>query len=344
MVKNMEKIRCLLSPEGQKLFDDIVEQRVLGASRHIHMIGDMFLDLAEKAERENKEPSLLKEEIQELASFFKRTRGEASCAITNAIDEMLLAMSTAEKAAAKKDPAKNNAAKSDGIEEVIAATREAVNAYREKAERDIRLVVEYSAKLAENMKKILVFDYSSTVNEFLKKLDNPNMEVFVPESRSINGGAEFAKTAVKKGMKVHFIPDSAVMYFLKDCDGAFCGAETLFPDGTAFNTTGSEIVGLACKEFKVPFYILTPMVKLDMRGIYGYSRKTVVNDLKHRFTSVGLTEEEMEKIDFCCPELLPIDRSYITGFITEMGIIPTEAMYERALAYSRRLEGGNIHA
>lgn len=321
----MEEIRQLLSVNGQKQFDDIVSQRVLGASRHIHMIGDMFLDLAKKAETENMEPGRLIEEITQVADYFKRTRGEASCAVTNAVNEMLVGMKDIEKKAGT---------------EAVCTVRQAVFAYREKAECDIRIVVDCGAQLAKEMRKILVFDYSSTVNAFLQKLDNPEVEVYIPESRSINGGAEFARTAVRKGMKVHFIPDSAMMYFLRDCEAAFCGAETLFPDGTAFNTTGSEIVGLICKELKIPFYILTPMVKLDIRGIYGYRRKTVTNDLKQRFQSVGLTEEEMKSIDFRCPELLPIDRSYITGFITEMGIIPTDSLYEQALEYHRKLEGG----
>ena len=325
---NMEEIRQLLLENGQKQFDDIVSQRVLGASRHIHMIGDMFLDLTEKAEGENMEPGRLMEKITQVADYFKRTRGEASCAVTNAVNEMLAGMKGIEHKAEK---------------EAVRIVRQAVFAYRKKLEDDIRIVVDCGAQLAKDMKKILVFDYSSTVNAFLERLDHPETEVYIPESRSINGGAAFARTAVGKGMKVHFIPDSAMMYFLRDCEAAFCGAESLFPDGTAFNTTGSEIVGLICKELRIPFYILTPMVKLDIRGIYGYQRKTVINDLRQRFTSVGLTEEEMKRIDFKCPELLPIDRSYITGFITEMGIIPTESLYEQALIYHRKLEGGRAY-
>lgn len=41
------KWRELLPPEAQERFDDVNEQRVLGASSHIRIIGDIFLSIAE---------------------------------------------------------------------------------------------------------------------------------------------------------------------------------------------------------------------------------------------------------------------------------------------------------
>ena len=37
-----EQIRQILPEKVRQAFDDIVEQRVLGASKHIAMIGEMF--------------------------------------------------------------------------------------------------------------------------------------------------------------------------------------------------------------------------------------------------------------------------------------------------------------
>lgn len=320
----MEEIKCRMSEHSRKQFDDIVNQRVLGASTHIHMIGEMFLDLAEIALEEKISGSELKENIKEVGDFFKCTRGEASCAVTNGINQMVYSMGHIEDKT---------------VYEAVKTVKKAVEDYRRKSNQDIKKVAEYAKRLAEGMNKILVFDYSSTVNEFLKNLEPDKIQVYIPESRSINGGAEFAKTAVKQGLKVHFIPDAGIMYFLRQCDGAFCGAETMFPDGTAFNTIGTDMVGLICKFWKIPFYILTPMLKLDLRGIYGYQRTPVVNNLKHRFEGLGFTEQERNNIDFHCPELLPVAPSYITGFITEEGIIPTDGLYEQALAYGRKMGG-----
>ena len=321
----MEKIRGSLSENGKKMFDDIVSQRVLGASTHIRMIGDMFLDLAEEGKKRGIDVKELKEEIEALAGFFIETRGKASCAVTNGIHEMLAGMSGLETME---------------MDQAEKAINNAVSAYREKTRENLEKIVEYAARFSKNMKKILVFDYSSTVNAFLEAKEGADIEVFIPESRSINGGAAFARTTAAKRIRTHFIPDAAMMYYLRQCDGAFCGAETALPDGTAYNTTGSEMAALVCKTLGVPFYVLTPMMKIDGRGLYGYHREAVVNDLKSRFASVGLTEEEMEKIDFSCPELLPIPAEYITGFITELGIIPAAGFYAAAAGYLKQLEGG----
>lgn len=320
----MEKIRESLSENGRKMFDDIVDQKVLGASRHIQMIGDMFLDLAEEGRKKGKNPGQLKNDIETLAGFFIETRGKASSAVANGIHEMLADM---------------NDLGLVGMEQAEKIVGNAVSAYRKKTKENIKKIAEYSVRFSENMKKILVFDYSSTVNAFLEAKEGTDIEVFIPESRSINGGAAFAKTTVKKEIRTHFIPDAAVMYYLRQCDCAFCGAETVLPDGTAYNTTGSEMIALVCRTLGVPFYVLTPMMKVDGRAVYGFQRETVVNDLKGRFSSIGLTAEEIGKIDFHCPELLPIPAEYITGFITEIGIIPTAGFYGAAAGYLKKLEG-----
>ena len=324
----MKEIRDLLPEREQGMFDDIVYQRVLGASKHIQMIGEMFLALADKTEKTGQTAETLGKELREVADFFKRTRGEASRAVCNAINTMLLQMGGFDGCT---------------IEDAARRVRGSVEYYAGQSEREIAKVVEYAAAAAGCMEKIMIFDYSSTVNAFLKRLgkEKKGIEVYIPESRTINGGYAFVPTALSAGMKVHFIPDAAIMYFLKDCDGAFFGAETLYADGTAFNTTGSDIVGLVCRTFHVPLYVLTPMIKLDIRPVYGYHRELVINDMRERMALAGFSREELEQVDFSCPELLPVEGDYIKGVITEFGIIPAGALYPLAMNYDKNLNQGD---
>ena len=44
---NKEEVRQLLNNQSSKLFDDIVNSRVLGANNHIRMIGEIMLLTAE---------------------------------------------------------------------------------------------------------------------------------------------------------------------------------------------------------------------------------------------------------------------------------------------------------
>lgn len=324
----MDEIRNLLPERERELFDDIVYQRVLGASRHIQMIGEMFLALADQTKETNGETETLKKKLLEVAEFFKRTRGEASRAVSNAINIMLRQMGDLS---------------GYSLEEAVRQVHGSVEYYARQSELDISKTVEYAVEAAGCMDKIMVFDYSSTVNAFLKHLGKKRqgVEVYIPESRTINGGYAFVPAALCAGMRVHFIPDAAIMYFLRQCDGAFFGAETLYADGTAFNTTGSDVVGLVCRTFNIPLYVLTPMIKLDIRPVYGYHRKLVINDLRERMMSAGFSREESEQVDFRCPELLPVEAEYIKGIVTEFGIIPAGAVYSLALKYDKNLNLGD---
>lgn len=323
----MEEIKKMLPEREQGMFDDIVLQRVLGASTHIRMIGEMFLALASQAQEQQIPSKELQRNLSQIADFFKKTRGEASRAVTNAINCMVNHMGNLEECT---------------VTEAARQVRVAVDDYKLQSQKDTQDVVRYAVGAAKEMKRIMVFDYSSTVNDFLRQLgkETSGIEVFIPESRTINGGCAFVSTALGAGMQVHFIPDAAIMYFLKKCDGAFLGAETLYADGTVFNTTGSDIVGLVCKSFRIPLYVLTPMVKLDMRPVYGYCRNLVVNDLKERMACIGFSEQELEQVNFKCPELLPISGEYITGVITEYGIVPAAAVYSLAVEYDKHTEKG----
>lgn len=323
----MDGIKELLPEKEQKLFDDIVGQKVLGASKHIQMIGQMFVGLADQAEKISGSTKTLREELHEVGVFFKRTRGEASQAVSNAVDMMLSQMGDLEEKT---------------LEEAVLKVHQSVEFYALQSERNMEKAIGYAVEIGRNMKKIMVFDYSSTVNAFLVMLgkETAGTEVYIPESRTINGGYAFVPTALKAGMKVHFIPDAAMMYYLKDCDGAFFGAETFYADGTTFNTTGSDLVGLVCKTYQVPLYVLTPMMKLDIRPVYGFRREPVINNLKGRLLLAGFTKEELEQVDFQCPELIPVEPEYIKGVITELGVIPAGAMYPMALDYNKLLSQG----
>ncbi len=316
----LEEVRALLAAEDVNAFDDIVYQRVLGASKHIEMIGQMLLHIALESDKRNVQERM--NAILTVADYFKRTRGEASQAITNAIDKMLAALRT-------------EIGKELALE---VAAKNAIGSYHTQAKEDIDVVVKTACELFKDFNTLMLFDYSSTVNALIRSLEKP-MTLYIPESRSINGGYQFARTALQSGHKVKFIPDAAIYHFMPQCDAALFGAETFFADGTAFNTTGSDLVGLACKACNVPLYVLTPMIKLDRRSIYGITRKLVTNDLASKFTGVGLTEEEMRQIDFNCPELLGVKPDYITAFVTEEGVVPTMELFARSVAYAEKLNG-----
>lgn len=322
------QVRSLLPETEQRNFDDIVLQRVLGASKHIAMIGGMLRAIARKNIDARCDTATMLRELYALSDYFKATRGQASSAIGNAIDFMIHGIQSME---------------GKSITEAVRAVEKSVNDYDCDARGNIEKITDYAVSLSKEMQRILVFDYSSTVNRFLTRLGQkqPGIEAFIPESRIINGGYAFVPTALAAGLKVHFIPDAAIMHYLKGCDAAYFGAETFNPDGTAYNTTGSDIVALACWKLRVPLYVLTPLIKLDTRPLHGYVRTLVNNNTSERMKYAGFSEEQLALVDFDCPELLPVDPEFIAAFITERGIIPPAGMYIESMRYAKFLAGGN---
>ncbi|PYG87925.1 ribose 1,5-bisphosphate isomerase [Ruminiclostridium sufflavum DSM 19573] len=319
-------VRNVLPDRVRELFDSIVEQRVLGASKHIAMIGDMIEAIAVQGRDEKKSAKVIVEDIKKVAKFFMATRGEASQAVSNAI---LIMLHEIDKNADLD------------IETAVDKILETKNNYLQESKEATEKLIEYAAELAKDMEKIFVFDYSSTVESFLTALAESGKKhtVYIAESRSIDGGLPFVIPCQKAGYAIKYIPDVSIMYYLKECDAAFMGAETFFPDGTGFNTIGSDIVGLVCYQYNIPLYFLTPFIKLDFRPAFGHKKALVINDMGKKLTKDWKQEIDTGKIDFLTPELVGVEAKYIKGYVTEKGIIPSNQMYEISFAYSNNLKG-----
>ena len=58
-------------------------------------------------------------------------------------------------------------------------------------------------------------------------------------------------------LKVHFIADAAMLTVIRKIDAVLIGAETFYPDGSAFNTVGSDLLAEISDLYDVPYYVLT---------------------------------------------------------------------------------------
>lgn len=318
-----DEVRALLPDEVRPTFDGIVDQSILGASRHISLIGEM-IEATARAGVEAGKPSVdIVRDVKKVARFFIATRGAASQAVSNAVLIMIRGIDTC----AHLDPF-------DAAARIVAAK----DAYAAQAADAIAACVGYAAELARPMKRIFVYDYSSTVEKFLRAIASDGArEVVIPESRIIDGGKPFVRVCQESGHAVTFIPEAAMMCFLRDCDAAFMGAETFFPDGTGFNTTGSDIVGVLCGHLGVPLYFLTPLIKLDSRPVYGGHKRLVYDDLTEKLSADWGEGLAREGIDFTVPELVGVPAGQIRAFVTERGVIPAAQMFGPAMEYSAYL-------
>lgn len=316
---DINETRNALPEASRELFDDIVLSRVLGASRQTRLIGQMMVAIAEDKAVSDEQAV---ERIMLIASYFKNTRGRNSRAIYNAISAMTCGLAALNKGDAR------------------AYICEKVKRFDDESKEQIKRVTEYAASVCSHMKAVMVFDYSSVVDGLLSAMP-PETAVYIPESRALDGGKPFLKTAAASGREVRFIPDTTMLVAIKKCDAAFIGAETIYPDGSVFNTVGSDILALCCESERVPLYVMSPLIKTDSRPVYGYERLAPMPfDYSVRLAA-DWSEEEKAGINFEGVKLIKLEPRYVKAFITEEGIIPPFAIYETAMRYIAQFEKGN---
>lgn len=318
------EIRTWLSAGSVKSFDDMYYCRVLGAGNNIRMIGGMYADLSATAAEKGLDANTLLQRVAAVNDYFLQKRGASSYAIVAAIHIM-----TGQLWALRDHP----------LEEVCTALNSAYENYAARSRSWDLAIRKNLWNLVCRMDRVVLFDYSSTVNAVMETARDhgKRLEVFVPESRILDGGHAYIRNGVQLGHKMHYFPDAALAQFVEQADAAFIGAETFFPNGSAANTVGSDVTAILCRYYRKPFYVSTQMIKVDPRGFSGLGKPVVLEDSGPYF-GLQLEPELRSAADMNLAGLVTVPASLITAFITEEGVIPPGAMYQVSRTYVDRME------
>lgn len=305
-------IRSWLSENGKRYFDDMYYCRSLGAASNIKSIGLILLDLAGN----NTNPSVLLSQINTVLSYYAEKRGSSSYAILRAVK--MIGRKINEESTNTSSP----------LSEIIKLS---ISSFNEDANQRLDKLKEYGWNVVKDLSSILLFDYSSTVNAMMEVASNHGhiLDVYVPESRILDGGHQFIRNGVALGHRMHYIPDAGLSRFIQKVDAAFIGAETIYPDGSVMNTLGSELTALLCSHYDVPLYVPTTFSKLNPSGFEGIKKKEHVEDGSAYF-GLNLEEDLRENISIDVVGLVNVPSKDITAFITEYGVIPPASIYIQA--------------
>ena len=305
-------IRSWLSENGKRYFDDMYYCRSLGAASNIKSIGLILLDLAEN----NTDPSALLSQINTVLSYYAEKRGSSSYAILRAVK--MIGRKINNESANTSSP----------LSDIIKLS---ISSFNEDANQRLNKLKEYGWNVVKDLSSILLFDYSSTVNAMMEVASNHGhiLDVYVTESRILDGGHQFIRNGVSLGHRMHYIPDAGLSRFIQKVDAAFIGAETIYPDGSVMNTLGSELTALLCSHYDVPLYVPTTFSKLNPSGFEGIKKKEHVEDGSAYF-GLNLEEDLREKTSIDVVGLVNVPSKDITAFITEYGVIPPASIYIQA--------------
>ena len=149
-----------------------------------------------------------------------------------------------------------------------------------------------------------------------------DFEVIITETRPKYQGRITARELVELGVETTMIVDSAVRSFIKDTDLVLVGSDAITSEGNVINKIGSSQVALVAHEARIPFYVVTELLKFNPLTIYGDYETIEERD------ATEIWENAPEKLNIRNPAFDVIRRDYIHGIVCEEGIISPHSVTE----------------
>ncbi len=181
-------------------------------------------------------------------------------------------------------------------------------------------LIEIGSSLIHDGSTVITHCHSSSVSKILIRAKNSGKEIKViaTETRPVYQGRITVKELSEAGIKVIHIVDSAMGWAVKKFkpDIAIIGADAITSLGSIINKIGSYLLALVAKEHSVPLYVATTLLKMDTRTIIG-ARTEIEMRSRNEIWS-----DAPDSVEVYNPAFEYIDQKYITGIISEAGIIP----------------------
>jgi len=187
---------------------------------------------------------------------------------------------------------------------------------------------EYERLHAEHVNGILTHCHSSTAESIIINYakEHPSVKVVCTETRPLYQGRITAKNLVQAGVNTTMIVDSSAASAIMDKGNfnvamVFIGADQITKEGSAINKVGSWGIALASYADSDPIYVVTPLLKIDI----GSSDSNVVIEMRE---GDEVWEEAPEGLKLLNPAFDLIIHRFISGYITEFGLIKPENILE----------------
>ena len=186
-------------------------------------------------------------------------------------------------------------------------------------------LIKSSVKKSRSL-NVLTHCHSSGVRNILKAAtNNIDFKIFNTETRPVFLGRTTAKKMVDSGIDVTMIIDSAAPFVVSnksgpkfDIDMVLLGSDAITLNGAAINKIGSYGISLSAFHEKVPLYIVISLLKIK-KGVYN------VLDIPIEIRSCNEVWENAPRgLDIVNLAFDVIPSEFITGFITEFGVLKPE--------------------
>jgi ribose 1,5-bisphosphate isomerase len=185
-------------------------------------------------------------------------------------------------------------------------------------------IAEIGAKRIHDGDVVFTHCHSSTVTRLLAKVkeDGKNFKVICTETRPAYQGRITANELVGLGIETTFIVDSAARSFMGTVDVVIVGADAITSEGNVVNKIGSSGIAVLAHEARVPFYVVSELLKFDPETLKGECEK-----IEQR-NPAEVWSEAPSKLIVRNPAFDVTPNRYIHGLICEEGIIAPQSVVE----------------
>ena len=170
---------------------------------------------------------------------------------------------------------------------------------------------------------------------YVAKRKGKKFTVYASETRPRAQGAKLTAWELKNENIDHMIiPDSASAYLMSEgkVDLIIVGADRIAANGDVANKIGTLEKAIAAKEFGVPFYVAAPTTTIDMKTKSGKEIPIEHRNEEEVLYAYGHDGKDIKKLLIANkskamnPAFDVTPARYITGIITEMGIVKPDKL------------------
>jgi len=185
-------------------------------------------------------------------------------------------------------------------------------------------IIDVGSKRILSGYNVLTHCHSSSVSGVLREASENGKEfnVYATETRPKYQGHITVKEMIEAGIPVTLMVDSAVRNFMKKMDLVVVGADAITSEGNVINKIGTSLIALAAHEARVPFYVLTELLKFDPETIHGD-----YETIEERSPS-EVWEDAPDALRILNPAFDVTRRDYIHGIICEEGVISPHSILD----------------
>lgn len=218
----------------------------------------------------------------------------------------------------------------DEIKDIILQTAKTIH---DEDKRVCKLIGENGAKLVKKGANILTHcntgglatgAYGTAFSVILHADDEgKDIHVWVDETRPLMQGARLTTWELEKTeIPFHLITDSMAGSLMKagKVDLVVVGADRVTANGDTINKIGTYSLAVLAKENNIPFYVALPLSTFDIRTETG-DEIEIEERNDEEITFIAKTQITPKKIKVYNPAFDVTPHKYITGFITEKGIL-----------------------